>query len=258
MKLIWLQSGDELLLDACNVEFADYWTQSFNSNLALQHTKLNVNCRDDLLNNIVLVNSLLKSKFKISEFDEFVTANLFDQAVLNCLHRTWVSTVQRLPSLPTVLASIDTQYFDAWNQINKLLHAIELDFQFEYWGTQYWETPNPFGVDILNFNHSHVSILFSQQGRTTYDKWKNFDNDFHSADTNDYAQIGSEIKISVSRPTTGTAPVEYLDFCKHNNVVPAGSRLNLANFSNYEQELTNIRELFYRNLQQQNNTITIQ
>jgi hypothetical protein len=258
MKLIWSQTGDELLLNACNKEFADYWTQSFDGSLTLQHTKLNVNCLDDLLNNIVLVNSLLKSKFKISKFDEFVTANLFDQAVLNCLHRTWVSTVQRLPSLPTVLASIDTQYFDAWNQINKLLHAIELDFQFEYWGTQYWETPNPFGTDVLNFDHSHISIIFSQKGRTTYDKWKNFDNDFHSQDTNNYAQIGSEIKISLFRPTTRSAPVEYLDFCKHNNIVPAGDQLNLANFSNYEQQLPTIRELFYRNLQQQNNTITIQ
>ena len=95
--------------------------------------------------------------------------------------------------------------------------------------------------------------MFSQQGRTTYNKWLNYDYNIRGQDTNDFVQVGSEVIIDLARPLTMSAPDNYQQFCKEQGLPVVGDRLNLANFRDYENLMTEIREKLYRNLHHADN-----
>jgi len=261
MKLFWSTTGDELLLDACNKEFSEFWLSSLdkdNTNyFKLVESNFDIECQQDLYANIKIISDILVSKFKLTTLEQFLTLDLLNQSTLNELHHDWVLLTHSYPNLPIILKSIDLTIFEAWNKINKLLHSIENDINLEYCTfKEGWEVKNPIGIDILNFNRCQISIGFSQLGRTTYSKWLNFDNNISDIDTNDYLQIGGEIHITVSRPIFQSAPTEYKNFCDSNNIPTVGDKLNLANFTNYEINIATIRELIIKNLKIKNNLIS--
>jgi len=259
MKLIWSNSGDYLNLDPYNSEFSEYYMSTLskdNANtFAPINSSVNLNCYTELRDAIKIISDLLVSKFKLTYFEKFLNLNLFDQAVLNELHQTWVLITLQNPRLLTVISKIDDTYLSIWNQINKQLHSIETDFHIDYHSNyKGWQTPNPYGVELLSFDFCQISIAFSQLGRTTFDKWTNFDRDVSNLDLNNFNTIGGELSIDLRRSSFKNAPLEYAEFCKNKNIPIAGGRLNLANFTNYEKNIATIKELFIKNLKN-NNTI---
>ena len=260
MKLFWSTTGDELLLDACNKEFAEFWLSSLdkdnNNHFKLVESKFDITCQQDLYTKIKIISDILVSKFKLTTLERFLTLDLLDQSTLNELHHDWVLLLHLYPTLPAFLKKIDLKIYESWNKINKLLHSIEDNLNIRYHPLKGgWEVKNPFGTDILDFNRCHISIGYSQLGRTTYNKWLNFDKNINDIDTNNYLQVGAEIYMNVNRPICQSAPIEYKDFCNSNNIPTVGDKLNLANFANYEINIAMIRKLIIKNLSLKNNSM---
>lgn len=251
MKLIWSNSGDELVLTPCDSALAEYWVSSLGdqNNFEITYSKLIDTTEDKLREHIVNVHNTLSSKFNLHVLEEFVESNLFDQVTLNRLHSTWIKLLVEHKSLANTLNKISKDLYNDWNQINKKLHLIEDSFEFQYQSEKYWQVENIFGTDILNFNRCHIQIAFSQQGRTTFNKWLHNDFNINDVDTNNYKQMGNELNINLGQPLYQLPPSNYVEFCNTNNIPVVGEYLNLANIST---DLTTARRLFSKN---QSNTL---
>jgi hypothetical protein len=263
MKIIWNTTGDILNLTPVNSELAEYWVNSLSTqgqnNLKFLQSSFNHSYLIDLKEHLEIINSVLSNKLKIIELEEVLEKDLLDQTTLNHIHRVWVKLHYKYPNIVTLIQKINQYNLFHWNQINKKLHFIEKNIDCTYGPLQpNWEIENKFGSNILSFNTSQVQISFSQKGRTTYNKWLNFDSNCQDIDTNDYLEIGCEVYINPSRPLLMPPPTNYIEYCKHNNIDVIGEYLNLANFTNYEQDLAKIRHVILRNIQHESNTISFE
>lgn len=263
MRIVWTRTGDSLNLTPINQELAEYWISALNqdkqNNFHLNSTSFDTQNSTNLRRHIQEIHLLLLDKFKISSFESYVSADLFDQDVINKLHRTWIKLHEKYPLLPNLLEKINTTSLMHWNQINKKLHAVEENFACSYQTSKpFWEVVNPFGTQLLNFNRCHIQINFSQRGRSTYNKWINQDCNIIDTDTNDFEQIGGEITINLKREIIQDPPTNYVEFCNTNKYPVVGAHLNLANFSNYNAQLTDLRHVLARNIEYENNTASFE
>ena len=259
MKIIWKSTGDFLVLDPVCQELSEYWINALNldntNNFHLSFTNFNQSWLIELQQHIEIINQLLSTKLKINSFEQFITADLLDQTVLNCLHRTWIGLLESYPMIMLFFKKINPKNDFHWNQINKKLHYIEEHITCGYHTlTPFWEVANPFGIEILNFNQSQINIQFSQKGRSTFNKWLNRDFNINDTDTNNFLQIGGEVRISLAREIIQDPPKNYVAFCQENNLPIVGNTLNLANIANSESCLTQIRHVLTRNIMHENNT----
>lgn len=259
MKIVWKSTGDFLNLDPINQELAEYWINALNhdneNNFHLLSTKFNSTWLADLHQHINVIHQHLVSKLKNNSLESFLNADLLDQKILNRLHRTWISILEKYPAMPVLLKKIDPSNETHWNQINKKLHFIEKNISCSLTPqSTYWEVNNIFGPKILNFNQSQIKINFSQKGRSTFNKWLNRDFNIIDTDTNNYGQIGAEVQINVGREIIQPPPTNYINYCQENNLEVIGENLNLANFSDCELQLTNIRHVLVRNIVHEDNT----
>lgn len=259
MKIIWNNTGDWLDLDPVNYDLVAYWINALEQDqinaFYLSRTQFDLSCPTALRTHIQTVDTFLFNKLKIAVLSDFRERDLIDQTVLNELHRTWVKLLVDHPKLANLMShDINKELYYHWNQINKKLHFIEESFQSLYVAKEYWETPNIFGKNILDFNIRQIRLNFSQTGRSTFNKWKMFDSNILDIDTNDFSTIGSEVMINLTNPESYDPPKEYVNFCNLNSIPVVGRCLNLANFKNYATDLTNIRHVYLRNIAHENNT----
>jgi hypothetical protein len=257
MKLIWNLSGDCLDIDPINYKLVQYWIDCLDrDNCNAFHLKKNYFDLDwptALNEHICTIDDFLISKLKIDRLSVFRNQDTTDQTVLNNIHKTWIEIIYNYPKLVSLIAH-DTILYHHWNQINKKVHAIEEGFKSIYISKKYWETPNIFGLDILSFNFCQLQIMFSQEGRGTFNKWNMFDYNIDDRDTNNFVSIGSEVLINLGRPCSYFPPKEYVDFCTSRGIPVIGKTLNLANFSKFESNLRDIRHVYLRNIARENNT----
>lgn len=257
MKIVWNSTGDYLALDPTNFELSEYWINSLDQSqlneFTLRHNYFDLSWPSKLQEHIRVVDDWLCSKLKINKLSVFRDQDVVDQQVLNNIHRTWVGLIYDYSNLVTIVSK-DTELKFHWDQINKKVHYIEDGFKSLYSSKQHWEVPNIFGTDILDFSSCHISIRFSQEGRSTFNKWKRLDYNLVDRDTNDFLDIGAEVLINLKRQETYSPPHEYVDFCKLHNMPVVGDHLNLANFCNYETKLSEIRHVYLRNITHENNT----
>jgi hypothetical protein len=258
MKLQWEVTGDWLEIEPINYNLASYWvTQLDQANInkfKLIDTKLDLTWIASLTEHVHTVNQFLVEKLKITELNRFVNSDFIDQNVLNDLHRTWIGLIAKNSNLVRLLQLRDSTLYHHWNQINKKVHLIEEGFRSTYLAQQYWNTPNIFGSEILSFNQCQVTINFSQEGRTTFNKWRMFDINNEDYDTNNYVDIGSEVSINLGMPIYYDPPSNYVDYCKQHNLSVTGEKLNLGNFLDFETKLFEIRHVYIRNISLENNT----
>jgi hypothetical protein len=257
MKIVWNQTGDWLGLTPANHELALYWVHKLDQDninvFRLEHNYFDLSWPTSLQSHVQAIDNFLTSKLKIDKLSVFCNQDLIDQSVLNNLHRIWICLIQDYPKLVQLIAH-DSNLYHHWNQINKKIHYIEEGFKSLYISKQYWETPNIFSTDILNFNICQIKLNFSQKGRNTFNKWKMSDYNIVDRDTDDFSNFGSEVLVSLEKPESCDPPREYVEFCRVQNISLIGNHLNLANFENYETNLKEIRHVYLRNIANENNT----
>jgi hypothetical protein len=100
-----------------------------------------------------------------------------------------------------------------------------------------------------------VELHYQNLGRSTFEKWINYDGNILDTDTNNFTHLGGLVKINLARPFENTAPKEYVEYCTKNSIQPCGNILPIGNFSHPTTEL---RETFRKNVSIENNRISFE
>jgi hypothetical protein len=260
-KLVWEKSGDIIEIQPINQEVYSYFVENLYNTYQNFYTLPVIdveNFASELKLCLKSVNNVLQNKFHI----QLWSANdleFLDQLQLNHLHKNWVDLHLQYPNLPILLEKIlpGSQY--KLNRINKCIHKLEESFD-----SLRCLTPdptvnfsNPFGENILNFDTSGIRVEYNNLGRSTYNKWLNFDNNMDAKDTNNFNEIYTSITVSLARSCTGSAPKEYIEWTKLHNTKPHGKTLNLAKFDKLDENLLLYRNLFYKNSRVTDNYFTL-
>jgi hypothetical protein len=180
--------------------------------------------------------------------------DLLDQDYLNKLHRDWVKTSiahPRIVSLLRVMKNADVDY----RNINSNIHELENSFKYEFvnYDQDPFQVENVFGKQITGFNVDNLMLGFDNLGRSTWEKFKNWDDNIVDTDTNDYQMLSGIVDFSLCRPLVRQPPMNYVEWCKQHNVQIAGVSISLGNIVDLDKKLTDIRKILIRNTDEQNN-----
>lgn len=257
MKLVWELSGDTLTIDIENSMLVEYWIDQINvtnkNSFGLLSSAFPLDgLTSNLSDNIKLINEIL-AKFKINYLSSH-DYDWLDQDNLNLLHAQWVK-LQQDYNIVTVLSKFNSDILQKFHDINKLIHQIENSSFVSYVNDALatWQTPNPFGTNILHYGTWQVELHYQNLGRSTYEKWFNYDYNILDTDTNNFTHIGGEVHFNLHRPLSINAPVEYVNFCSENKIQPIGCKLPIGNF---RESLTVVRHLFNKNVPIKNNRLS--
>ena len=264
MQIVFNNTGDTIELEP-NKKVFEYYTKHLNDS---NTNNFNVAGNDklpaaltQLSESLTIVNDFFKKHFKLDTFSPFVSQSLIDQEVLNKLHEEWVKIQYSYnDGMCILLGKIDKTLLQHFLYINSLLHVIENEFQ---WKCRNYPIDvenelaekvclNKLGSDILDFNRWNISIIGNDQGRQTFDKWRQGDYRPIDIDTGDFEWLVGEIKIDLQRPHALTPPLEYKEWCKEWNIPVIGIKCGLANIKNWWENLTEVRKIFLKNIKQKN------
>lgn len=257
MKMTWNATGDTLDIEVANTLLVDAWLPRLDPYNCFRLTLPPVDVGQDiqrLVNNLVDVNAVF-SKCGLPKLAD-PDSDWFDQDNLNTLHRDWVK-VQHKTRIVELLSKFPNDILTTFHDINNLIHDIEHSLVIKYSNSQGtpWQMVNPFAPDILEFGTWQVELDYQNLGRSTYEKWLNYDQDVDNEDTNNFTHIGGTVVFNISRPIQTSAPVSYLQWCQEKNVKPYGHKLPIGNFT---CSLGTLRTVFYRNVAVANNTIVFE
>ena len=248
MKLVWNSTGDELEFIPDNQSLCEYFIGQLN-HCAL--TCVHDDVRDSEPNRLISILTDINDffvKHKVAE--PFAIGDPLDQKYLNELHRSWVKFHSLNPNIILLLRMKDEQLVAKFRNINKCLHQIEKMFSQIWLGTKNGEVvtfDNPY-PHLLTFSTANIQILYNDLGRTTHNKWINFDNNLDQIDTNDYANLSAEIQLNLNRPEQQIPPANYVEWCQQRGLSGAPGRwINLGNLVNLEQSLADYRQVVMRN-----------
>jgi len=260
-KLVWKKTGDFIDLVPVDPEVYVYFVENLDrtgqNHYSLPEMYLDT-LANDLINDLTTVDTFFQSKFDI---EPWITHSIdpLDQTQLNHFHRVWVDLHLRYPNVAVLSDKIMPGMAQRLHNINKLIHKLEESFDWLDCKTPSPTTnfPNPFGARILDFGTASIQIDYNNLGRTTYNKWRNFDTDVAGTDTNDFKELYTCIIVSLKRPSRASAPKEYVTWADRHNIQPHGSTLNLAQFDKLEENLLTYRKLIYKNSRITENYFTL-
>ena len=252
-KLVWSSTGDEISLIPCNIDLYQYFVEQLNLldrnryiSMHIDHTDLFAQLNESLS----VVNRLLKEKFKIFCFD-IPDPNWHDQRLLNQLHREWVTLYQTHPQISTICESIESGSSFHFYQLNKSIHSAEQQFDSFTLINDIASFENIFDKDLTMQGVAGLSINYNNLGRSTFNKWINFDTAITDSDTNNFKEIYTELTMSLARPRVYGVPKEF------GQQRLQGDRIGLANFDRLEDNLLNYRQLVYKNFRLESNFIEL-
>jgi len=260
MKLIFTSSGDYIEIGYDNASFAEFWIDEINKdnvNLFSLKDPVILPNFEKLTNNLTEINKIL-SKFGITDLTNIDT-NWYNQYNLNVLHERWVKLQHKHHNIVQLLSKFPNSILKKFHDINTQIHQIENTSVITYENglnpNIIWQIENPFGTCILKSGRWNVELYYQNLGRSLYEKWRNFDNNIFDEDTNNFTHIGGSVIINLGRPYTVALPNEYIEYCSQHNTNPIADTLPLGNFLNIEENLTQIRQVVYRNTRDENNKI---
>lgn len=258
IKLNWQKTGDTLFFDVINQELATWFVEQ--SCMLGDNKYRNGDQIVDILSSrqkteklieeekdyIALVNQGLE-KLRMPLFTE--PDNYYDQKQLNRLHKDWGETRQKWPKLSELFFKLDKKLFEAYQEMNCHIHFIEQSFEYTFRDPTNWRTSNPFKDKSYDWEVCHLYIVYPGHGREAFEKFKNMDTgDDIGRDNVNWDNIDSCIGINLVRPYKLSPPPEFLFWCKENNLIPHCDNLPLANLSNWQENLTNARQMFTKNV----------
>ena len=260
-KLVWEKTGDTIDIHPVDHAVYGYFVENLNQSDQNRYRLPSLELETlvvELVHDLTTVDTFFQSKFDIETWITS-TIDLLDQAQLNHFHRVWAELHLKYPNISVLSDKILPGMNQRLHNINKSIHKLEESFD---WLNCQTPTPtvnfsNPFGTQILSFDTASIQIDYNNLGRSTYNKWKNFDSQVHGNDTNDFDQLYSSIILSLKRPATGTIPKEYMDWAKCHNIQPHGNTLTLAQFDKLEENLLTYRKLIYKNSRIAENYFTL-
>lgn len=254
-KLIWETSGDEIVFKVTFPDLFEYYLD--------QLKQKNFNkffCRKkNFPNNLVLalqhsIQNVEQLKNKLPFIIDDWSGDLLDQDYLNKLHRDWVKTGiahTKIVSLLRIIKNADVDY----RNINLYIHELENSFEYEFvnYNQDPFQVENIFGKQTTGFNVDNLMLGFDNLGRSTWEKFRNWDDNIVDTDTNDYQILSGIIEFSLCRPLVQQPPLNYIEWCQHHNVEVTGASISLGNIIDLDKNLTDTRKILIRNTDEQNN-----
>lgn len=256
-KIIWSGSGDELRFRATRPDLLEYYVGHLNrddkNDFCKLYTRINFKLIEKLQGNLDRTRPIEKQRIKILENWE---GDLLDQAFLNQMHHDWVVSGQKYPTLPLLLRALGGRDQD-YREINTTLH--DLESMFVSWYCNYDQDPyqiaNPFGHNLMGFETDNVMLGFDNLGRSSWDKFLNWDKNIEDIDTNDHQHLSGKLNINLNRPMAWKPPDNYIDWCKLHNRAVVGRHICLGTFVDLEENLTKYRHIMLANNEQSNRII---
>jgi hypothetical protein len=239
MKLIWQKTGDYIVCDPLDHKFVEYWLE--NQNKFVWQT---TNCfpQQQLISELsYLVEQIQKdlNKVKIKLIETPID---FNQNTLNILHRRWVQLHIEYPNISTLF---DTNFKISLNRINKALHELE-----ESWSLKLSSDNTPLtAYDKLPrlFGQANINLPYENLGRSSYNKWLNFDESLETTDTNNFNELYNKISINLNRSFIIDPPKDYVNWTRNKGFEAVPNKLQLANFINLDTKQDIYRSLFMKN-----------
>lgn len=245
-RLVWLPSGDEINFRVIWPDLFLYWLGRLgtDNNFHVSVPSQAQRWRDSLQSNIDAIRHATSAlPTLISEWPE----DLYDQRSLNKLHRDWVVAGQRFPRLPLLLERMGLG--KAWRAINHDIHQLESSFSWQYvnYDIHPWQIPNEFGARMLDHSTSHIMLGFDNLGRSTWEKFCNYDDEAFDVDTNNFEMLSGKVDITLERVMGYSIPEKYQNWCARHQVPVTGRYLRLGNFNEDHHTLSKLRRLFTQN-----------
>ena len=250
-KLYWTKTGDEFEATAIN----NGLTQWFIDQCQGQFTVVNdpgTSAVETIITDIQRVNAAL-TKLHLPLIE--LPANTLDQNKINQVHKQWVGIHRTHPNLDTLLYKIDPTLFDSFHATNNKVHEIERSFNYALRTTDFKKHINPFHEQDFAPGVFNISLIYSDFGRNSWEKFVNGDNTPNDAELSQWEYIGEYINIELVRPYTITWPTEFVTWCQQHNIKPVFNKLPLGNIE--ETQLTQAREIMERNFRQSDNYLRI-
>jgi hypothetical protein len=254
LRLAWTETNDWFDVISIESEFALWFVeqcQNHESSFVYDSGSLNIfDLVKELKSNIHEVNDiLLKLKFaEIPMFDD-----LYDQHNLNLTHKNWISVVRREPRIDKLFFHINPACFQKFHNINLLVHKIESGFNYRFLGQPPWRTLNKFENHMPDNLICTVAINYTDWGKSSWHKFVDGDTIPNDFELSNWKTIGSDMSINLCRPYEYEYPKDYLDYCDQNHISPAVNKWPLGNLSDYNNDLSRVRQLMDKNVQIKNN-----
>ena len=248
MKLVWTNSGDYIDCVPVDQAFAEYW---LDNQKTIQYKSITENNQLKLCTELTETYArikLLLDKVKLSIYD--IEPSGLIQKDINELHRNWVLLHTKYPKIKLMFGK---QFEQDVELLNKLLHEIE-----KAWATKLKADDAAFVNNHLipiTFGDANIKILYANLGRSTYNKWLNFDYDMGNVDTNDYEELYPLLEFKVAKHYNVDPPKEYQQWCERQGVRPTPDDILLANFKDLSDNLDTYRTLFMKNFVLSNNDV---
>lgn len=268
LKLTWKATHDELLFDVINDDLASWFIEqsaTHGNNRyetgdqvidSILHSHDTQTLIDQEVEYVTTVNSVL-TKLKLPTFS--LPTDWFDQKQLNNLHKNWAQTRYQIPKLTELLYKIDKKYFEAYQEMNCHIHLIEKSFQYRFRDRVHWRIENPFKDISYDWEVCHLYLEYPGHGRNAYEKFQWMDDDIDmSRDLNNWDNIDSFLGMQLSRPYKIDPPKEFLSWCKKHNLTPHGYTIPLANLTDWQNELSQARNIMTKNVKMKDNYFSLE
>jgi hypothetical protein len=259
-KLTWTKTGDSFEVEPIHHDFSAWFVERcrfYNSKFTtgVYATDFESESADHIIQqtqaDIDIVNQLLP-RFQLPVLK---INNWFDQQQLNQLHKDWVASVD---TVAKVLFNINREAYDAFNRINRQLHRIERMFVYKMRSVDSWRENNPFVGHDFPTGVFNVNILYADHGRSSMEKFINFDDEPNDAELSNWKCVGSAIEIILSRPYRTEHPKAFLDYCTEHRIQPVDTKLPFGNLVDCKNRMSTTRQIMNRNFILDNNYLTFE
>lgn len=239
MKLIWQKTGDYIDCVPVDHTFVEYWLEQQDNFVWTAFSSFPQQSLIDELRDLVNKVQVDLSKVKIKLIES--TDNFESQLTLNILHRRWVEIHLAYPNISKLFGN---EFKTRLDRINKALHELE-----ESWFLRLSSNNSPLTTTTLPnyFGQSNIKLPYENLGRSSYNKWLNFDESLETSDTNNFDELYNNISINLNRSFIGDPPTDYVYWAIRKGFDPVPNELLLANFSNLETKQDTYRALFMKN-----------
>ena len=254
MELVWTKTGDTLQIMEWDSEFVDYWLtnvkqtnkEKFNLVTPVPDYK-----SDELKLYVDQINEYLRQ----IDLELPVSSNVLDQDYLNLLHKSYVIMQHNRNIVDWLNLVGGPEAVKVYRAINGLIHNTERMVEYAYQGVEeHWSVPNPFGAQVLKFGTWQVELEYESLGRSSYEKYLNYDFNFIDDEVDNFQKFGARVKFNLGKPVIYDSPTEYFIIWQKNFFcAPIGYTLPIGNFAHTIGE---IRTVFYQNSRVDDNPIT--
>jgi hypothetical protein len=240
MKLVWNKTGDFITCNPVDPAFVEFWLSKFSERIWANTSQQDQTVLIDKLQSELTVAQEYLSKLKILKLFD-CNLDCINQSNLNSIHRNWVLIHQQYPNIYKLF---DERFRISMYNINKVLHAVEeswhVELETDKVALESSYIPNTFG-------RSNITIPYENLGRSTYNKWLNFDN-VDGADTNNFREIYGKLTCNLHRNYSQQPPEDYVIWAKQRDLsINPSNLILLANFNKLDDNLHKYRELFLNN-----------